>query len=175
MKDKLYLFLLLAAIIFFTASCAQKAKPHFHFYSWKSAYTNDDTAITTFSSMPLQKVYIKILEIKKDKGNNLVPLVSDMDRAGILNRYAAIPVIFLQANVLDNLDDTLIETLAMRIGQAYTGFQKSAPDKNILGELQIDHDWRENQKDKYFLLLSLLKKYVGNDVKLSCKRKHMLT
>jgi hypothetical protein len=168
--------LFIAFILFAFVSCNRKHTiAQRGFYYWKSeGYQLQDSETNYLRELQVQKLYVKLFEVSYDNIMGPVPTAkSDFryyeysDSEVVLNKVQIIPTIYIKNEIFSKSSLTELDTLASNIlfltdkryGQQIRGGGYMEPAHTIdYTEIQIDCDWTPSTKEKYFYLLTTLKK-----------------
>lgn len=142
------------------------------FYYWKGG----DMSITEANSLKElsgERLHIKLFEVTIDAEEGIIPVSkSYMEIPDSLSKeLEIIPTIFIENEVIARSTEMELEELAENIiylNEKYLDeklIQEGGKKLNS-HEIQIDCDWMESSKDKYFFFLRVLKKLT--DKTISC-------
>lgn len=152
MLDKQYIFLILFIALFF--SCTPKEKTITPaFYHWQTNFS-----LTTFEKeylqqFPIQKLYVKFFDVDWNAtASQPFPIAEVIIDTTEWNNIEIIPTIFITNRSLKNYPLEKMEDLGKNI------LEKIFYIKKEVSEIQIDCDWSETTKEKYFRLLHFIKK-----------------
>lgn len=141
------------------------------FYFWKSNdYTLRDEDKKYLRELHVQKLYVKLFEVGKDNVVGILPLDKSNlhffaePADSILSRIKIIPTVYLRNEVLLNISNAGLDSLADNIvflsNKYYNdriAHDPNNPQGMVFNELQIDCDWTGKTKEHYFYLLRALK------------------
>lgn len=135
-------------------------------YYWKSSEDSfDSTEINAVKSLEVKKMYVKYFEVEFDKIFGVRPTSKSpinfryANNAEILPNTKIIPVVFIKNEALKNTAPGDIDSLAGNIlFLVNKRYKEQMLYNKDFEELQIDCDWTASTRDKYFALLSSLKK-----------------
>ena len=154
--------LLLPALLLFSVSCQKERNITRSFYYWKSNYKNNPAEQAMLQQLGVKKLYMKFFDVQWDV-KHLKPFPSakiQFDSAALKqlkdSNIEIIPVIFITNETISNIIPESINKLGERVYFLLAGLM----DDNLLTnikEIQIDCDWTESTKDRYFDLLRYLK------------------
>ncbi len=135
-------------------------------YHWKSSFTrtNYETDETKFLRQhQIQKIYIKMLDVDYSEAGLIIPVSKTNLNFQINPKEDSIeyvPVVYISNKVFQFMPTQEIEAYAklflehtLRI-ETYTQMS--------VKEIQIDCDWTEGSKEKYFLLLQKMRYWMPN-------------
>lgn len=166
MKRACYYFILTAWILF-SFSCHKKSPEKISFYYWKQANEYDSNTSVRMQQLGVSKFYVHLMDVVwNPETHKAIPATnSQLNLENPVCNLEIVPVIYINNNVLTSIDSSGLEALAHHIYQASSGFLTKIKNQQSLREIQIDCDWASKTKDKYFLLLSTIKK-INSDVKI---------
>ena len=152
------------------------------FYYWKNqGYTLSTGELRQLWNNDAQRLYVKFFEVEKHPVFGAIPAaktnvqISDRYYYGdddsldkVLKSLEIVPVIYINNNVLLDIPEDSIYTLASDILFLTDKYYKERIHlpRTTWQEIQLDCDWTKITKGNYFKLLSHLKKISGK--KLSC-------
>jgi hypothetical protein len=162
MLSNIYKLKSILFILFLTISCdslKEHTQIHKGFYYWKTDFLwkqeDNDLIIKQLKS---QKLYIRFFDVVWQ--NNTVQPAGTLSFTDSLpkNELTLIPVIFITQDVVREIPENQIDSLANKIViKIYNMLQRQKI--NHIEELQIDCDWTEKSQKTYFKLLQSIKKY----------------
>jgi len=158
-------------ILCFLSSCNEKREPRQidpSFYYWKSVLNLTNFEKQKLDSLKVKTIYIKFFDVAWDEAmRKPVPVAKFQNTNPIqLKGFSIIPTVFITNECIQKIDHSQTKTLAEKI----MGLLRSLiteTDFDSIPEVQIDCDWTETTKEKYFLLLNNTKQKTPN-TKLSC-------
>jgi len=138
------------------------------FYYWKSTLNLSNFEKQKLDSLKVKTIYLKFFDVDWDeKSNKPVPVAKLQAARGQLQRgISVIPVVFITNECIQKIDSSQTKALAEKIMEllksqiAETGFDS-------IPEVQIDCDWTESTREKYFDILKNIR-YLKPNAKLSC-------
>ncbi|MBN2664118.1 MAG: hypothetical protein JXR68_10755 [Bacteroidales bacterium] len=149
LKNIVFVFLL------FSISCNISNKNQRSLYIWNAELSVNQLDIDFFEKNKIDKLYIRMFDVE---WTNKPEPISILNFSGnIPSNIQIIPVVYIKNEVLKNIQtadlQVLSENIYYKINQV---FSESFINHNI-SEIQIDCDWTETSRDKYFEFLNLLK------------------
>lgn len=162
---------ILVVVLFFIANCSliscRERHPHRNiersFYYWKSIFKLTDYEKKRLDSLQVKTIYLKIFDVDWNKEmNQPIPKaqIRIIDSSYLqINKIKIIPVIFITNECIQKLEATQVDKLAGKIEMLVKNIQLNSFLGQQINELQIDCDWSEATKEKYFYLLTTLKKF----------------
>jgi hypothetical protein len=127
-------------------------------YYWKSVFSLSPAEQNWLKETGVKKIYLRFFDVDWDKPAG-IPLpvgdvqISENNAGGI----EIIPVVYITNKTLINTTDTLITELALNISKKIADKASRLKTAEIK-EVQIDCDWTDKTRDKYFNLLKEIKK-----------------
>lgn len=159
------LLVLLAGSLFFLFQPRKKVVPAF--YYWKTTFHLTSSEKQALQKLEIKRLYLRLFDIGWDNTLNApVPLgkiVFDDH-----NFYSAeiVPVVYITNRVITNINTNQVATVATHLLKQVQSIAKSGVFS--FTELQIDCDWTETTRAKYFGLLKQLSSMAAmNGVKIS--------
>lgn len=131
------------------------------FYYWKTTFTLSAPERKCFTSHQVTKLYIRFFDVDWDQASGqIVPLGKIFFRDTIPNGVTTVPTIYVVNKTFQKITDKEIPGLSKRI----LGLVNSIATSNHLSysEMQLDCDWTETTRDKYFALLTILRSELKN-------------
>ena len=146
-------------MIFFI-SCGKNNTPDNHaFYYWKTTFTLSEFEKQSLSHFEVNKLYVRLFDVDWDPSLGDIIPVAEISFADTLpNNIEIVPTVYLTNRSLGNVASQTIHDAARKIIQQVEGICKK---NNIsFSEVQLDCDWTEGTREKYFTLLNNLKDYL---------------
>ncbi|MFI5170963.1 MAG: hypothetical protein ACHQFW_01155 [Chitinophagales bacterium] len=166
MRTGVWLLLLLICTLF---SCNNDPR-HISrsFYFWKHELRFNEADQKLIDSLNIQRLYIKFFDVKWERNaNQPIPVADITFTDAVPDHLEIIPVVFITNETFIKINNEEIKTLALKISKRIEDILNENKLKTP-GEIQLDCDWSESTKEKYFLLIDEMKKYpVWKDVKWS--------
>jgi hypothetical protein len=150
--------LLSVSILFCFTNCQttklEKVTPAF--YYWKGSFLIEDTGINLLSNLDVNKLYLKLFDVDFDNNPYVKSRIYFSQQ--IPEQITEItPVIYITNKTIKNIDSTDIEDLSQKIIVRLNNEIKRTLLVGKVSEIQIDCDWTNTTRDKYFYLLRLIK------------------
>ncbi len=131
------------------------------FYFWENNRVSlSPFEISELKEMKTTKLYVKFFEVEKNEIHGIIPSAKSELKLNKqkIQSIEIIPTVYIRNSVFKNTSKSglteLAENIYSLINKSYTeNFQFS---KNSLKEIQIDCDWTESTKEKYFYFLRKL-------------------
>ena len=140
-------------VCLFLSSCKQQ-EPKRAFYYWKTTYRLSSFEEQYLKDLKIEKLYMRFFDVAWDEpAQKAGPLAEIQFSQPAGTSREIVPVIYIVNKALLKTEN--VEELAANI---FREAEHVASKNNItFHELQIDCDWTETSKDKYFILLKFLK------------------
>lgn len=141
----------------FLSSCfKEKPKTEASIYHWKTSFTFDSSDYAKLDSLNIKRVYTRFFDVDLIKGI-VRPKASIRWVHQPNTNYEIVPCVYITNKSVLNTADTAIVTFANNI---YRKIKKLWPHKSIgFKEIQLDCDWTESSKTRYFALVQEIKKH----------------
>lgn len=151
-------------------SCTEE-KPEVQraFYYWKNAPQQLSAAESELLKvLRTEKLYVRFFEVAPDGSFDAVPVSKSSLRDAQTGNLEIIPTVFLRNEVLQQLPEDRLDTLAANVVFLINKYYRShfTHNKQALQEIQIDCDWTPSTRSSYFRFLRAVKQRSGTT--LSC-------
>jgi hypothetical protein len=155
MKYLIYFCLIIAI---FSFSCGRNGGSNDRgIYYWRTGFSMSQSEIHFLSDLNVRKIYLRVFDVDWDTGLNAPIPLSEIKFTNLPDSsFSIIPVIYITNKAIINLSDQQVDGLADKI--LYHANSILTVNKIHFKELQIDCDWSESTRSKYFLLISALNK-----------------
>ncbi len=156
--------LFIVCILFLTSSCTSKEKTITPaFYHWQTNFSLTPSEKDYLQEFPIQKLYVKFFDVDWNAAaNQPFPMAEVIFDSTDWKNVEIIPTIFITNRSLKNYPLEKINDLGKNI------LEKIFYLKKEISEIQIDCDWSETTKEKYFQLLNFIKKEIAQkEIQLS--------
>ncbi len=155
----------LLALFFF--SCGRpKPEPKASIYHWKTSFTLTEPDYAKLDSLEIKRLYVRFFDV--DFVNGIVrPKASIQWKEKPDTAYEIVPCVYITVNSLTQTPLAAIDSLADRL---YEKVKKQWPHRHLgFKELQLDCDWNQSTRAKFFKLCeSIRQKCRADQVLLSC-------
>ncbi|MGC4101616.1 hypothetical protein [Ferruginibacter sp.] len=154
--------ILLPALVAAFFSCKQNKAPRTvdrSFYYWKSVFKLNDLEQKQLDALQVKTLYIKFFDVGWDPATHAAIPIAKLQSTGykLAAGIEVIPTVFITNECIQQIDSAQVEGVAAKI-VLLTEQLVAANQFATIEELQIDCDWTAGTRDKYFLLLSHIKK-----------------
>lgn len=157
-------FRLLVLLIFISWGC--KHEPAHSFYYWKSVFYVSENEVYYLEKLNISKLYLRFFDVGIDNATEkVVPIAAINFKSKIPQNCEVIPVVYIVNQSLKNTNLTDIPNLAAKIVKKVNAIAVS--NQIVFHEFQLDCDWTESTRDKYFELIRTLKSNLGGEKTLS--------
>jgi hypothetical protein len=152
----------LSILISFSILSSCKEKPqrtvHRSFYYWKSVFKLQPAEAKSLTSLHIENLYIKFFDVTWDDEKKKAEPAAQVHFAQVPSSAVSItPVVFITNETLQQLLPAQVDTLASDIIKLLTDLIVTQ-SIHISKEIQVDCDWTVGTKEKYFRLLTAIKK-----------------
>lgn len=126
------------------------------FYFWKTKFLLSEKDKQLLDSLKVKDLYVRFFDIDFKEGDSNPVLLGKVDiPVGINIPYTIVPVIYITNGTLKK---TSLGNLPFIAGIILSEVKTISSNHSlVIKELQIDCDWSETTRDKYFSLLNLLR------------------
>jgi hypothetical protein len=159
-------------------SCNENREPRQiepSFYYWKSVLSLTAFEKQKLHSLQVKTIYLKFFDVDWDEATRKPLPVAKLQAArdDLQGGNTIIPVVFITNECIQKIDSSQVKQLAENIYSLILEI-KQANNFDSIPEIQIDCDWTEATKDKYFQLLNNLKPQTKNYKLSSTIRLHQI-
>lgn len=153
-------------LLCFLSSCNEKRERRIiepSFYYWKSILSLTNFEKQKLDSLKVKTLYIKFFDVDWDEAVNKPVPVAKLQTSVYKSQkdISIIPTVFITNECIQRIDSSQIKKLAGNIYSLILEI-KQANGFDSIPEIQIDCDWTETTKEKYFMLLNNLKPQTTN-------------
>ena len=160
---KKYYFLAFSLIVGFvslsTISCSNNSNKEISrgIYFWKTNFSLSTSELNWLKKTEIQKLYVRFFDVDWNANiSKAVPVGDVTIETKKINGVEIIPVVFITNRTLVNLPDSLLSQLSNNIYNKI--FAKlNLFENQTAKEIQLDCDWTETTRDKYFNLIEQIK------------------
>ena len=164
-------------LIFFTTSCYNKQPREVKtaFYHWKTESTLSNVEKQYLKNLKVEKLYVRLFDIDWDETTQFPkPLASTNSLKNLGDTIEIIPTLYFTNKTFAKLSENLVDSLANLVFQKIIKNSNGTSPNNREGvnfnEIQIDCDWTESTKARFFSFLKALKaishKYISATIRL---------
>jgi hypothetical protein len=135
------------------------------FYYWKTNFQISAAERAKMDSAGISKMYVRFFDVNLNAGKQPVPVAKiTVDTSHIMG-LEIIPVVYILNKVMQQLPEDSVDALTEHINSL---IRKTMQLYGLCAkEIQIDCDWSAGTKNKFFALLSSLRKTM-EPLKISC-------
>ncbi|MBM7623777.1 hypothetical protein [Sporohalobacter salinus] len=161
-------FVLIICLLVTVSACSfNNRKVNNSFYYWQSTFDMNTQEIKKLNKLNITNLYIKFFDVVWDNQiNSPKPVSSIFFKDQIPNKVTVIPTIYITNQTLRKLSQDQVSLLAENIYKKINNIL----NKNNLNkppEIQLDCDWTETTKTKYFKLLQFIDEKLEANTRLS--------
>ncbi len=152
----------LAILVFTVVSCSGNNKNReINFYHWKTNLNLDEAQKEYLQNLGLKKLYVRFFDVQwVDTENSAYPFAT-LQNGFYDTSYQVVPTVFITNEAINNTSQNKIKGLAIEIADKIKRLCNQRlyqhTNNQLIKEIQIDCDWTEGTKDKYFQLLENIK------------------
>lgn len=147
---------ILVVIAFLFTACKPEFTVHPAFYFWRTQYENQKVETEYLNHFKSKFMYVRIMDVDLNPDTQEPVPVSPVNfNDSLPNKIGIVPVVYIVNNVFNNLNENENKLLANRVAKFVDAKVKQSGKKDYQ-ELQIDCDWTQTTRDKYFSFLNLL-------------------
>jgi hypothetical protein len=135
------------------------------FYFWRTRFQLDAVERQYLKALAVKRLYVRVFDVDwNEYENQAVPvgIISPSDKKPI--DLPIIPTIFITNRTIKELPDNQVLDLAQKIKTKALSLAEAISSQKI-SEIQLDCDWSESTRAKYFLLLKAIESQ-GKDDKI---------
>lgn len=146
--------LVIIALLFTT--CKPKVPVQSTFYFWRTQYKNQKSETEYLNHFKSKLLYVRIMDVNLNPDTQEPVPVSPINfNDSLPNKIGIVPVVYIVNSVFNNLDENQSKLLANRVVKFIEAKVKQSGKQNY-HELQIDCDWTQTTRNKYFNFINLL-------------------
>ena len=153
-------------LVFILTSCSTHEKTRHvipSFYYWKTIFNLSDTEQDFLRQCNVQKLYFRFFDVVWDKHLNIpLPVSALQFQSPIHKSFSYVPTIFITNQAMISIPDTMITDVGNKICTKIKQMISILDNKNV-SEIQLDCDWNENTREKYFRLIQLIQHNFKNE------------
>jgi len=161
----------IATLLLLLACGKDKIETENAFYYWQTNLELNDLEQQYLDSLKIKKLYVKFFDVDWDNSSKeAVPNAEFIWKSDQWQSFEIIPTVFITNHTLLQISEDKINQLASRIvlkiNQLSNGF--------TFQEVQIDCDWTQSTKEKYFQLLNRIESLLPNRTLSATIRLHQI-
>ena len=156
MDSKIKKLLFVCVLLVLVNACTKNKKVYRGFYYWKQNFFLNVEEEKVLNDLKINKLFVRFFDVQwiEEKGEAYpVSRINFTDK--VKNKMAIVPVIYMENAVLKNTELNKIDSLTDNIIKSVIAIIQA--NKIIANEVQIDCDWTESTKEKYFRVLARIK------------------
>ena len=141
--------------------CQKKQEINRSIYYWKTTFDPSNEEIQFLNQHQINTLYLRFFDVKTENGS-VVPVAKVRFSRPIPEEMKVIPVVYITNESILKTPENEIDTLSLHISDLMQELASGAGIRFI--ELQIDCDWTDQSKEKYFHLLKTLKSITRKNI-----------
>lgn len=154
--------LFIVAILFFSSCSDTNIERQINFYHWKTNFNLNEKSKKYLEELNSNTLYIRFFDVKWVEEEKKAFPFATVQYGMYDTSYQIIPTVYITNEAISKTEGYQIPKLSSEIAKKIkrlcsNRFYQHA-GKKLIKEVQIDCDWSENTKSKYFELLNELKK-----------------
>ncbi len=129
------------------------------FYHWKTAFNPSNEEVNILNQLKTKQIYTKFFDVSWDEETKSTKPQAEVifsEKNLSFKSFEIVPTVFITNKSILNTTDDKINLLAERIFNRIMLISKTNQLK--IKEIQLDCDWSARSEDKYFQLISIIKK-----------------
>lgn len=144
-------------LLFCSCNNGEERKVQRSFYYWKTVFNLTAKEQQTLKELNVQKLYVKFFDVDwNEESHAAQPVAKSIFSQKPPYGIAIIPVVFITQEPFQYLDKAGIDSLAKNTAALLASI--AANDSlQLSNEVQLDCDWTQTTRNKYFYLLNKLK------------------
>lgn len=166
-SKKIIIRVVFTFILIFHLSCS-KEKTHVvtnGVYYWKTVFELNEEDKNWIEENEIKKIYTRFFDVSWDPSTKqALPVGSLIIKSDIIPGVEIIPTIFITNNTFLNINDSSLINLASKVFEKIKSLASTFNHTEIK-EIQLDCDWTEKTKEKYFNFI--------NSIKLNCEKENI--
>lgn len=160
--SKFRVILLFFIQAFWLLSCSKETVQEHSFYFWRTTTHLSATEKQTLQQHGVNKLYVRFFDVDYSSESRQPQPLGVTDSLELLPKnISVIPVVYITNRTFLNIKDQEVIPFAEHVLQKISGLYPAYQ------ELQIDCDWSEKTKVKYFIFLKAIKKLSKQAIKLT--------
>lgn len=151
-----FAFFCLFGLILLTACDSEPGKKYLGIYYWKTSFKLSEEDKSYLAEIGINKLYLRFFDVDWNPEINLPVPVGDVSiETKSVPEIKIVPAIFITNNTFKQIDVDEITELADNVFKKIKTKHKKL-DAKLPDEVQMDCDWSESTKEKYFAFLHSL-------------------
>lgn len=149
----------------YSISCSNKSNKEISrgVYFWKTNFSLSASELNWIKETEIKRLYVKFFDVDWNPNSNKAVPVGDVSiETKKIDGVEIIPVVFITNRTLVNLPDSLISELSNNIYKKIFAKLRLFQTPTTK-EIQLDCDWTETTRDKYFNLIEHIKQLTQRD------------
>jgi hypothetical protein len=148
----------------FNCSRPQEA-PECSFYYWRTKYHLGETEREFLDALRVEKLFVRFFDVGIDSKSGLPAPITPLIVPCKDSCFTITPVVFIKNSVFENTSNWIDDSLALKTVTLVNSISSRFLNKS--GELQIDCDWTEKTKNRYFQFLTKLSLYTADTISVT--------
>jgi len=165
------LLLVLVALALLFTSCRRVERPAVSqaFYYWRTTFGLTAAEQRALSDLAVDKLYLRAFDVVPghDDAPELVGVVQVTGSHALSKNVEVVPVVFLKNQIFTSAEPEAQRVLARRVSRELTNLGKALGRARSFQELQLDCDWTDSTRERYFAFVRALRELSAPGTRLS--------
>ena len=161
----------LLAIALLFIGCRRVARPASSsaFYYWRTTFGLTTAEQRALTDLAIDKLYLRAFDVVpgKDDAPELVGVVQVTGSHGLPKNVEVVPVVFLKNQIFTSGEPEAGSLLALRVWRELTNLDHALGNARRFQELQLDCDWTDSTRERYFAFVRALRELSAPGTRLS--------
>lgn len=132
-------------------------------YFWKTSFSLSTSELNWLKETEINKLYVRFFDVDWNPTTNAAVPVGDVSiETKSIDGVEIVPVVFITNRTLISIPDSLISELSINIHKKIFAKLKLFEDQTTK-EIQLDCDWTETTRNKYFSLIEHITELTQKD------------
>ncbi|MBN2890720.1 MAG: hypothetical protein JXL97_02535 [Bacteroidales bacterium] len=158
--------IVLILTIAFLFSCNSANKNPNSLYLWKTELELNNSDYEFFRENNVQNLYIRLFDVTWEEGQERPQSILQFS-GEIPAEFNVIPVVYIKNEVIKNVKDDELDAFAVKLNSKISEIYKKRFSYHQITEIQIDCDWSETTRDKYFKFLEFFQQKIDKNIDVS--------
>jgi len=151
----------LAALALLLTACRRGERPasSHAFYYWRTTFDLTTAEQRALSELSVDKLYLRAFDVVlgRDDAPELVGVVQVRENLALPENVEVVPVVFLKNQIFVNAEPEGESALALQVWKELSNLGKALGKARDFQELQLDCDWTDLTRERYFAFVRALR------------------
>lgn len=139
--------------------------PERAFYYWRTTWTLSDVERDALATLGVRRLYVRVFDVESAvNGPRAIAKLDLAEASALSSELEIVPVVYLHNEVLQHVEPGSVRLLAELV---WHEVQTAAGQLPAPKELQLDCDWSDSTRERYFALLGDLRAALPQGTTLS--------